>query len=87
MGASLVAQTLKNLPAMQTQFRSLGGIDPLEKELANHSSIFAWRIAWTEEPASYSPWSCEESDMTEHLTYIYEHKYLCVNMYALWCCY
>ena len=55
MGASLVAQTLKNLPAMQTQFRSLGGIDPLEKELANHSSIFAWRIAWTEEPAGYGP--------------------------------
>ena len=51
-GASLVAQTLKNLPAMQkTQVRSLDREDPLEKEMATHSSILAWRIPWTEEPA------------------------------------
>ena len=51
MRASLVAQTVKNPPAMQeTQVRSLGGEDPLEKEQATHSSILAWEIPWTEEP-------------------------------------
>ena len=49
--ASLVAQTIKNLPEMQkTPVRSLGWKDPLEKGMATHSSIFAWRIPWTEEP-------------------------------------
>ena len=49
--ASLVAQTIKNLPAMQeTGVRSLGWEDRLEKELAKHSSILAWKIPWTEEP-------------------------------------
>ena len=42
---------VKNLPAVQeTQVRLLGREDPLEKEMANHSSIFAWKIPWTEEP-------------------------------------
>ena len=50
-GASLVAQRLKHLPSMQeTQVRSLGWEDPLEKEMATHSSILAWRIPWMEEP-------------------------------------
>ena len=45
-----MAQTLKNLPAMQeTQAQSLGWEDPLEKGIATHSSILAWRIPWTEE--------------------------------------
>ena len=45
-----MAQTVKNLPAMQeTQVQSLGQEDPLEKEMATHSSILAWRIPWTEE--------------------------------------
>ena len=49
--ASLVAQRLKRLPPMQeTWVRSLGREDPLEKEMATHSSILAWRIPWTEEP-------------------------------------
>ena len=49
--ASLVAQRVKNLPAKQkTQVRSLGWEDPLEKEMAMHSSILAWKIPWTEEP-------------------------------------
>ena len=49
--ACLVAQTVKNLPAMlETQVRFLGQEDPLEKEMATHSSILAWRIPWTEEP-------------------------------------
>ena len=50
-GASLVAQRLQCLPAMwETWVRSLGQEDPLEKEMATHSSILAWRIPWTEEP-------------------------------------
>ena len=49
--ASLVAQMVKNLPAIQeTWVRSLGWEDPLEKEMATHSNILAWRIPWTEEP-------------------------------------
>ena len=49
--ASLVAQRLKRLPPMQeTRVPSLGGEDPLEKEMAAHSSILAWRIPWPEEP-------------------------------------
>ena len=47
-----VAQTVKNLPAMQeTQIRSLGWEDLLEKEMANHSIILPWKIPWTEKPA------------------------------------
>ena len=50
-GSSLVAQTVKNLPAMQkTWVRSLGREDPLEKEIATHSRVLAWRNSWTEEP-------------------------------------
>ena len=49
--ASLVAQMVKRLSAVQeTQVRSLGWEDPLEKEMATHSSIFAWKFSWTEEP-------------------------------------
>ena len=48
---SLVAQMVKNLPAIQeTQVQSLSREDPLEKEMATHSSILAWKIPWTEEP-------------------------------------
>ena len=51
LGASLVAQMVKHLPAMQeTWVQSLGREDPLEKEMATHSSILAWKIPWTEEP-------------------------------------
>ena len=46
-----MAQMVKNLPAVQeTQAQSLGREDPLEKEMATHSSVLAWRIPWTEEP-------------------------------------
>ena len=49
--ASLVAQRLKHLPGMwETWVRSLGQEDPLEKEMATHSSTLAWRIPWREEP-------------------------------------
>ena len=57
---------VKNLPAVQeTWVQSLGEEDPLEKEMATHSSILAWRIPWTEEPGGYSPWGSKELDMTE----------------------
>ena len=60
-GAFLVAQMVKNPPAMQeTQVRSLGWEHPLEKEMATHSSILAWRILWTEEPGGLSPWGHKE---------------------------
>ena len=50
-GASLVVQTVKNPPVMQEIWvRSLNWEDPLEKGMATHSSILAWRIPWTEEP-------------------------------------
>ena len=51
LGTSLVAQMVKNLPAVQeTRVQFLGQEDPLEKEMATHSSMLAWRIPWTEEP-------------------------------------
>ena len=49
--APLVAQTVKSMPAMwETWVQSLGWEDLLEKEMATHSSILAWRVPWTEEP-------------------------------------
>ena len=56
IGASLVAQTVKNLPAVQqTQVQSLGCEDPLEKGMATHCSILAWRISQIEAPGSLQP--------------------------------
>ena len=67
--ASLVARMVKSLPTVQeTQVLSLGWEDPLEEDIATHSSILAWRVPWTEELGGYSPWGCKESDMTERLT-------------------
>ena len=64
MLSSLVAQRLKGLPAMQeTWVQSLGWEDPLEKEMATHSSILAWRIPWTEEPCGLQ---CPESQRVGH---------------------
>ena len=62
---SLVAQTVNNLPAIQ---ENLGQEDPLEKKMATHSSILAWRIPWTEELVGHSPCGHKESDTTEQLT-------------------
>ena len=54
-GASLT-QMVKNIPAMwETWVRSLGWEGPLEKEMATHSSVLAWRIPWTEEPGGLQP--------------------------------
>ena len=58
---------LKNPPTMQeTRVRFLGWEDPLEKEMATHSSVLAREIPWTEEPGGYSPGDHKESNMTEH---------------------
>ena len=64
--ASLVAQMVKNLPATQeTWVQSLCWEDPLEKEMAPHSSILAWRIPWIEEPGGLLFMGSKESVMTE----------------------
>ena len=64
--ASLVAETVKNLPAMlKTWVPSLDREDPLEKKMATHSSILAWRIPWTEEPGGLQSVGRKESDTTE----------------------
>ena len=67
--ASLVAQMVKNLPAMQeTWVRSLGWEDPLEKRTVTLSSILAWRIPWTEEPGRLQSMGCKELDTTEQFS-------------------
>ena len=66
---SLVTQMVKNLPAMgETQVQSLGWEDPLEKGMVIHSSIFAWKIAWTEELGRLQSMRSQESDTTEPLS-------------------
>ena len=63
--ASLVAQSVKNLPAMQeTQVQFLVQEDPLEKEMATYSSVLAWRIPWTEEPGRLQSMGSQEVDTT-----------------------
>ena len=52
---------------------SLGWEDPLEKEMATHSSTLAWKISWTENLVGYSPWGHKESDTTEQLHFWYSH--------------
>ena len=79
----LVAQTVKNLPAVQeTRVWSLGWEDPLEKAMATHSSILAWRISWTEEPGGLQSLELQELDMTEQLTLStlndVEHLFICL---------
>ena len=63
--ASLIAQLVKNLPAMQeTWVRFLGQEDSLEKEMAIHSSILAWKIPQTEDPGRLQSMGSQESDVT-----------------------
>ena len=70
----------------ETQVRFLGQEDPLEEEMATHSSILTWKIPWIE--AGYSPWSRKEFDMTELVcihthththTHTTEHAYTCTH--------
>ena len=72
-----MVQRLKRLPAMwETWVRSLGREDPLEKEMATHSSILAWRIPWTEELGGLQFMGRKESDTTEQLHFHF-HFVLC----------
>ena len=64
--STVVTQMVKNLPAMQeTRVQSLGWKDPLEKGMATHFSILAWKIPWTEEPGRLHFMGVAELDMTE----------------------
>ena len=63
---SLVAQTVKRLPTMwETWVQSLGREDLLEKKMATHSSILAWKIPWMEKPGRLQSMGSQESDTTE----------------------
>ena len=67
---------VKNLPAMkETGVGSLNQEDPLEKGMATHSSMLAWRIPWTEElQTGYSPWGLKALNVTERLTLDHPHS-------------
>ena len=88
-GASLVAQTVKNLPAMkEPRVQSLDWEDPPEKGMATHSSFLACRIQWSEDLAGCSPWGHKKSDMTEgvilHFHYVCLHFVVGVCLLACW---
>ena len=68
LGTSLVVQMVKHLPTMrETWVQSLGREDLLEKEMATHSSILAWKIPWMEEPGRLQSTGSQSPDMTERL--------------------
>ncbi|CAI9151133.1 unnamed protein product [Rangifer tarandus platyrhynchus] len=70
MERSIVAHMVKNPPAMQeTQVQSLDWENPLEKEMATHCSILAWKIPWTEGPDSLQATGSQESDTMEQLAF------------------
>ena len=75
---------VKHLPIMrETQVQSLGQEDLLEKEMATHSSILAWKIPWTEEPGRpYNPWGRKELIMTERLHFWTQVVYLQTHGYS-----
>ena len=80
-----VAQTVKNLPEMQeTWVQSLGWEDPLEKEMASHSSILAWWILWKGSLVGYSPRGCKESETTEWLNFTFSLSSQSRNNTQLW---
>ena len=83
MWASLVAQRLKRLPAMwETWVQSLGREGPLEKEMATHSSILAWRPHGRKSLLVYSPRGHKESDTTERLNFHYSCIYIYTYVYT-----
>ena len=86
-GASLVAQMVKNLPAVQeTRVQSLGQEDPLEKELATHSSILAWRIPSTEKPGSLQS-TGQQRVVPERLSLSLFTVMIAIHTYLLNCCF
>ena len=79
MWASLVAQVVKSLPAVQDlQVQSLGWEGPLEEKMATNSSILAWEIPRTEEPSGYHSRGHQESDTTEVTEHVHAYRYVCV---------
>ena len=82
VGASLVAQMVKRLPAMrETRVQPLGREDPLEKEMAIHSSTLAWKIPWTEEPDRLQSMGSQRVPHTEQ-PHFYFHFHM-VNVRTL----
>ena len=80
LGASLVAQMVKNLAVMQeTHVGSLGWEEPLEKGMAIHSSILVWRKAWW----AIVHGGCKESDTTEQLTHIHTQTHTHIHTHML----
>ena len=78
-----MAQRLKHLPAMwETWVQSLGREDPLEKEMATHSSVLAWRIPWTEELGGLQSTGRKESDMTERLHFHF-HVFIYLSQFCI----
>ena len=83
--ASLVAQRVKYLPAIQeTWVRSLGQEDPLEKEMATHSSTLAWKIPWTEKPGRQQSMGSQRvwHNWATSLSYIISNR--CFNETVVW---
>ena len=75
--ASLIAQSVKNLPAIQeTWVQSLGWENLLEKGLATHSSILAWTIPWTEKPGGLQPKGSQRLGTTEQITHTRDTRVL-----------
>ena len=74
-----MAQMVKNLPAVQeTQVRSLSQEDPLEEEMATHSSILAWRVPWTEEPCGLQSMGLKRGG--HNWTRMHTLKHICYHM-------
>ena len=68
---------VKRLPAMwEIWVPSPGWEDPLEKEMATHSSTLAWKVPWMEEPVGYNPWGHKELDTTEWLHFSFVFLYM-----------
>ena len=83
---SLVAQMVKHLPTMwETQVQSPGQEDLLEKKMATHSSILAWKIPWTDEPCRLQSMGRKELDMTELLHFIHFISTLIVSFFLIYC--
>ena len=76
--ASQVDQTVKHLPAIQeTRVQSLGGEDPLEKEMSTHCSILAWKIPWTEEPGRPQSMGSQSRTQLKDFTFTFYFILLC----------
>ena len=74
----LVTQMVKNLHTMQdTWVQSLGQEDSLEKKLATHSNILAWRVPWTEEPRGYSLWGHSWTQLSNYTFTLISSIHLC----------